>query len=197
MKSQHNSVLHAFFVPDWSEMCGVVSVSTVLLLPTQYIAGEIVKMWCQEFDIYLLANIYIYICIYRYITRSVSDMDFLYQFNLRLHHFWGFFFNVKKNVFQKLAGLWLVGEVVNHVGFYESKVAEDCSAFQRRSCCVCRDSNIWFNIRHCDRKVVRMWCRGKLDRLILQLQLQNSLFDIIKDKYNCIATIHDLFRIQT
>ena len=30
-----------------------------------------------------------------------------------------------------------------------------------------------------------------------QLQLQNSLFDIIKDKYNCITTIHDLFRIQT
>ena len=44
------------------------------------------------------------------------------------------FFNVEKNVFQKLAGLWLVGEVVNHVGLYESKVAEGCSAFQRRSC---------------------------------------------------------------
>ena len=40
----------------------------------------------------------------------------------------------KKNVFQKLAGLWLVGEVVNHVGLYGSKVAEGCSAFQRRSC---------------------------------------------------------------
>ena len=32
----------------------------------------------------------------------------------------------KKNVFQKLAGLWLVGEVVNHVGLYGSKVAEGC-----------------------------------------------------------------------
>ena len=41
---------------------------------------------------------------------------------------------LKKNVFQKLAGLWLVGEVVNHVGLYRSKVAEGCSAFQRRSC---------------------------------------------------------------
>ena len=40
----------------------------------------------------------------------------------------------KKKVFQKLAGLWLVGEVVNHVGLYGSKVAEGCSAFQRRSC---------------------------------------------------------------
>ena len=59
MKSQHNSVLHAFSVPDWSEMCGVVGVLTVLLLlPTQYTAGEIFKMWCQEFDKYLLANIY-------------------------------------------------------------------------------------------------------------------------------------------
>ena len=60
-----NSVLHAFSVPDWSEMCR------------------------------------------------------------------------KKNVFQKLAGLWLVGEVVNHVGLYGSKVAEGCSAFQRRSCSFC------------------------------------------------------------
>ena len=38
MKSQHNSVLHAFSVPDWSEMCGVVGVLTVLLL--DYITFE-------------------------------------------------------------------------------------------------------------------------------------------------------------
>ena len=52
----------------------------------------------------------------------------------------GFFSNVKKKTFffQKLAGLWLVGEVVNHVGLYGSKVAEGCSAFQRRSCFVLR-----------------------------------------------------------
>ena len=130
MKSQHNSVLHMFSVPDWSEMCRVIGVLTVLLLlPTQYTAGEIVKMWCQEFDLYLLANIYTYIDIDIDITLLISDMDFLYQFNLRLHHFW---------VFQKLAGLWLVDEVVNHVGLYGSKVAEGCSAFQRRSCWTCR-----------------------------------------------------------
>ena len=41
---------------------------------------------------------------------------------------------LKKNVFQKLAGLWLAGEVVNYVGLHGSKVAEGCSAFQRRSC---------------------------------------------------------------
>ena len=40
----------------------------------------------------------------------------------------------KKNVFQKLAGLWLFGQVVNHVGLNGSKVAEGCSVFQRRSC---------------------------------------------------------------
>ena len=47
----------------------------------RYTAGEIVKLWCQEFDIYLHT--------YRYIgvTLSIIDMDFLYQFNLRLHHF--------------------------------------------------------------------------------------------------------------
>ena len=38
----------------------------------------------------------------------------------------------KKN--QKLAGLWLAGEVVNHVRIYGSKAAEGLSAFQRRSC---------------------------------------------------------------
>ena len=48
-----------------------------------------------------------------------------------------FFSNVKKTktfFFQKLAGLWFVREVANHVGLYGSKVAEGCSAFQRRSC---------------------------------------------------------------
>ena len=38
----------------------------------------------------------------------------------------------KKN--QKLAGLWLAGEMVNHVGIYGSKAAEGLSAFQRRFC---------------------------------------------------------------
>ena len=36
--------------------------------------------------------------------------------------------------FQKLAGLWLAGEMVDHIGIYGSKVAEGLSAFQRRSC---------------------------------------------------------------
>ena len=43
---------------------------------------------------------------------------------------------LEKKVFQKLAGLWLVAKWVNHVGLYGSKVAEGCSAFQRRSCWV-------------------------------------------------------------
>ena len=30
---------------------------------------------------------------------------------------------------QKLAGLWLAGEVFNHVGIYGSKAAEGLSAF--------------------------------------------------------------------
>ena len=37
-------------------------------------------------------------------------------------------------IFKKLAGLWLAGEVVNHVWIYWSKAAEGCSAFKRRSC---------------------------------------------------------------
>ena len=43
-------------------------------------------------------------------------------------------FNVKKKDFQKLAGMWLAGEMVDHIGIYGSKVAEGSSAFQRRSC---------------------------------------------------------------
>ena len=39
-----------------------------------------------------------------------------------------------KKDFQKLAGLWLAGEVVNHVGIYGSKAAEGLWAFQRWSC---------------------------------------------------------------
>ena len=41
-----------------------------------------------------------------------------------------------KKKIQKLAGLWLAGEGVNHVGIYGSKAAEGLSAFQRRSCLV-------------------------------------------------------------
>ena len=39
----------------------------------------------------------------------------------------------EKKDFQKLAGLWLAGEMVNRIGIYGSKVAEGLSAFQRRS----------------------------------------------------------------
>ena len=58
-----------------------------------------------------------------------------HQFNLKMQHFSQFPFNAwKKKDFQKLAGIWLAGEVVNHVGIYGSKAAEGLSAFQRRSC---------------------------------------------------------------
>ena len=43
--------------------------------------------------------IYIHIYIYIQITLSVIDMDFLYQFNMRLNHF-SFFFNVKQMCFK-------------------------------------------------------------------------------------------------
>ena len=69
-------------------------------------------------------------------------MDFLNQFNLGLIAplFTGSFHEMfeKKFLFfsnvQKLAGLWFVGEVDNHVAIYGSKVAEGFSAFQCRSC---------------------------------------------------------------
>ena len=42
--------------------------------------------------------------------------------------------SIKHFDFQKLAGLWLAGKVVDHVGIYGSKVAEGSSEFQRWSC---------------------------------------------------------------
>ena len=52
-------------------------------------------------------------------------------------------FNVKvEKKIQKLADLWLVGEMVNRIGIYGSKVAEGLSAFQRRSCWLCSHHRI-------------------------------------------------------
>ena len=87
-----------------------------------------------------------------------------HQFNMRLHHFSQYVFNRKKKSSQdwlakwlidvgiygskvvegfltfqhrscqKLAGLSLAGEVVDHIGIYGSKAAEGCLAFRCRSC---------------------------------------------------------------
>ena len=78
-----------------------------------------------------IRHVYIYIYIYGFSISVQPEITSL----LRV-------FSMLKNVFQKLAGLWLAGEVVNHVGLYESKVAEGCSAFQRRSC-YCHVIHIW------------------------------------------------------
>ena len=57
-----------------------------------------------------------------------------------LHHFSQFLLMkcLKKNNafwnFQRLASLWLVSKIDNHVGIYGYKVAEGFSAFQRRPC---------------------------------------------------------------
>ena len=70
----------------------------------------------------------------------IIDMDFLsVQPGIDCTTFHSFFsWNVWKKKFffnfQKLADLWLVGDVDNHVVIDGSKVAEGFSAFQRRSC---------------------------------------------------------------
>ena len=79
---------------------------------------------------------YIYIYVY---DLSIIDMDFVYQFNLKLiAPLFTFSLIEKKKMFflnfQKLTGLWLAGVVVNHVGIYGAKLAEGLLAFQRRSC---------------------------------------------------------------
>ena len=75
-------------------------------------------------------------------------MDFLYQFIWDwLHHFSQVLFMKCSKfffLFQKFAGLWLVGKVDNYVAIYGSKVAEGFLAFQRRLVlkCSCFDDNI-------------------------------------------------------
>ena len=100
MTSQHNSVLHAFSVPDWSEMCGVVDVLTVFYYRPpgkfRYTAGEILKMCCQEFDIY------IDICIYIYITLSMIEMIFYISSTWDYIIFEGFFNVEKRKCFSKV-----------------------------------------------------------------------------------------------
>ena len=47
--TQHNSVLHAFSVPNWSEICGVVDVLTVpQLSPTGKFRSIYAKVWCTS-----------------------------------------------------------------------------------------------------------------------------------------------------
>ena len=60
------------------------------------------------------------------LISSTLDCTTFHSFNV---------YKKKKNL--KLAGLWLAGEMVDHIGIYGSKVAEGLSAFQRRSCFLC------------------------------------------------------------
>ena len=69
--NQHHSVSHVFSVPNWSEML-MYWQFFYYRPPSKFTVGEIVKMLCQELDIYM------------YMMLSIIDMDFLYQFNLRL-----------------------------------------------------------------------------------------------------------------
>ena len=94
--------------------------------------------WARSSKCYAKNSTYIYM--YIYMMLLIIGMDFLYQFNLGLIAPLFSFFSCKvwekKSflIFQKLAGLWLVGEVDDHVAIYGSKVAEGLLAFQRRSC---------------------------------------------------------------
>ena len=84
-------------------------------------------------------------CFAKNSTYIYDALDNRYGFSISVQHgidcttFHNFFsWKVwKKKVFknfQKLAGLWLVGKVDNHVAIYGSMVAEGFLAFQRRSC---------------------------------------------------------------
>ena len=88
---------------------------------------------CLHFHYRLIDNVLVGDYLYLKNGSFNFELD-PYQFNLRLHHFSQFLFNVKKKKdFQKLASLWLVGKVVNHVGIYGSKAAE---VFRRSNVCL-------------------------------------------------------------
>ena len=85
-------------------------------------------MLCQEFAIY------VYDAIDNQYEFSVSVQPGIDCTTFHSFFSWKVW---KKNVFlnfQKLAGLWLVGQVHNHIVIDGSKVAEDFSTFQHRSC---------------------------------------------------------------
>ena len=72
---------------------------------------------------------------YLYLTNGIFKFEVgPHQLNLRLRPFSQFPFNGKKHDFQRLAGLWLSGKVVNHVGIDGSKFVDGFLAFKRRSC---------------------------------------------------------------
>ena len=71
---------------------------------------------------------------------------------------------VEKKI-QKLADLWLVGEMVNRIGIYGSKVAEGLSAFQRRSC------SVWYHVglaRYIDTFSVNLYIFDALSKMNMQ-----------------------------
>ena len=138
MISQHVKCFTSLFCPRlvrnvWSRWC--FDSSSIIAHPVNFdihsdTVGEIIKMGFQELDIYL--SIYIY----RYYPLG-NRYGFSISVQPEITPLFIFFSMLKKNAFQKFAGLWLDGEVVNHVELYGSMAAEGCSAFQRRSCWQC------------------------------------------------------------
>ena len=125
------------------------------LFPTDQKCTESSTYW--QFFYYRPPGKFWYIQQERLLKCDAKNSTYIYLYIYRcdpLNNRYGFFISVQPEIdcttfhsffsvfekkngfvnFQKLAGLWLVGVVVNHVGIYEYKVAEGFSAFQHRSC---------------------------------------------------------------
>ena len=118
----------------WSRRC--IDSSSVIAHPV----NSDLHTWERSLKCYAKNWTHIYIYIYVY-----NALDNRYGFSISVQPgidcitFHSFFsWKVWKKIvfwnFQKLAGLWLVGKVDNHVAIYGSKVSEGFSAFQRLSC---------------------------------------------------------------
>ena len=85
--------------------------------------SDLSHTWEGSLKCYAKNSTYIYI----FMTLLIIDMDFQPGIDCTTFHSFFSWKVWKKKVFQnfrKLAGLWLVGEVDNHVAIYGSKVAE-------------------------------------------------------------------------
>ena len=83
--TQHDSVLHAFSVPYWSEICGVVDALTVPRLSPTGKFRSIYAVWCKELDISLYIHTHTHIYIYIYIWATPNHpLDNRYGFSLSI-----------------------------------------------------------------------------------------------------------------
>ena len=94
--NKHNSVEHAFSLANWSEICGLVDVLTIVLLsPTREVEWGPLRdiLWIFPLSHYRIDNVGDYLHLKNGSFKFKVDRP---QFNMRLDHFSQISFNVIK-----------------------------------------------------------------------------------------------------